>query len=405
MGEGVRGDSSKVVWERPVISPAFAEVVPGGEVSFTVKFKGEPLTDITWSVNDIPGGNETFGTIEDGLYRAPEHVPTPNEVHIVATLRGSEVRHLWSTVIVGGSAPTYRLVERWKGKGEGLGELVELHGICFDRDGNLIVTESKLYHVYRFTRDGDFLGEIGSGRGTDPGFFQGPRDAKVDAEGNIYISDGTNHRIQKFDGSGKLIKVWGKEGSGPGDLLRPHSIDLDAHGHLYVVDVDNSRVTVYDLNGNYLFEWGSEGTDPGQFSAPHGIGVDPNGDVFVAEYNGRCQKFTGDGRLLFTFAESEKKYHAICIDRWGDIYIATRDKKVKSCQMLKYNNNGVFITEWKVNWKDGSEFWPECVAVDSLGYVYVTEHAGVDIFAPTVEQDSDPEVGHGKINSSGPHNR
>ncbi len=388
MVEGMMNIDGKIAEERPAISPALARILPGEEVRFTVNYAGKTLSDIAWSVNDIPGGNEAFGTISNGIYEAPQDIPVPNEIHIGAKINGSKNRQLWSTVIVGRHDPTYKLLKRWEREGDGPGELTEPHGICIDRDGSLIITDATLYRVYRFSTDGDFLGEIGLGRGTGPGFFQGPRDAKVDADGNIYITDGTNSRIQKFDNSGRLMGVWGKKGSGKGDLIRPHAIDLDKFGRLYVVDVDNSRVTAYDLDGNYLLEWGSQGGDLGQFSAAHGLGVDPNGDVFVAEYNGRCQKFTGEGELLFAFAESDRKCHAMCTDRWGDVYLMARNEYGERSHIRKYNSNGIFITSWEINGKNGRKFGPLCAAVDSLGYVYVTDGVGIDIFAPTIEQRS-----------------
>lgn len=68
------------------VTPTTAEVPVGGHQPLTATVEGTDKKDVTWSVNDIPGGNTTFGTISDaGLYEAPAAVPTPPAVTVKAT--------------------------------------------------------------------------------------------------------------------------------------------------------------------------------------------------------------------------------------------------------------------------------------------------------------------------------
>ena len=73
-----------------------------------------------------------------------------------------------------------------------------------------------------------------------------------DPAGNIYISDGhINSRVAKADECGKWLKSWGQKGNKPGDFNTPHSIAADAQGNIYVADRGNRRIQVFDGEGNH----------------------------------------------------------------------------------------------------------------------------------------------------------
>src|SRR5579863_2457151 len=85
------------------------------------------------------------------------------------------------------------------------------------------------------------------------GQFRQVTDMTWDAEGNTYISDGyINSRVAKVDKNGRWLKSFGEPGDGPGQLNTPHSIAADAQGNLYVANRGNSRIEVFGSDGNYL---------------------------------------------------------------------------------------------------------------------------------------------------------
>jgi DNA-binding beta-propeller fold protein YncE len=85
------------------------------------------------------------------------------------------------------------------------------------------------------------------------GMFRQVTDMAWDAAGNTYISDGyINSRVAKVDKNGDWIKSWGEPGSGPGQLNTPHSIATDAQGNVYVADRGNRRIQVFDGDGTVL---------------------------------------------------------------------------------------------------------------------------------------------------------
>ena len=85
----------------------------------------------------------------------------------------------------------------------------------------------------------------------EPGRFRQVTDVTWDPTGNIYISDGyINSRVAKADKDGKWLKSFGEPGKGPGQLNTPHNIAADAQGNIYVADRGNRRIQVFDGDGN-----------------------------------------------------------------------------------------------------------------------------------------------------------
>jgi DNA-binding beta-propeller fold protein YncE len=79
--------------------------------------------------------------------------------------------------------------------------------------------------------------------------FHIPSDIAKDGQGNIYILDAGNHRIQKFGPDGNYIATIGSRGQGPGEFYLPLSLDIDSRGYLYVSDPQNQRVQILKPDG------------------------------------------------------------------------------------------------------------------------------------------------------------
>ena len=85
------------------------------------------------------------------------------------------------------------------------------------------------------------------------GMFRQVTDVTWDPAGNTYISDGyINSRVAKVDKDGNWLKSWGEPGDGPGQFNTPHSIAADAQGNIYVADRGNRRIQVFDSEGKFL---------------------------------------------------------------------------------------------------------------------------------------------------------
>jgi hypothetical protein len=82
------------------------------------------------------------------------------------------------------------------------------------------------------------------------GQFRQVTDMTWDAAGNTYISDGyINSRVAKYDKDGNWVMQWGDRGTDPGKLNTPHSIASDAQGNIYVADRGNRRIQVFNGTG------------------------------------------------------------------------------------------------------------------------------------------------------------
>ena len=65
----------------------------------------------------------------------------------------------------------------------------------------------------------------------------------------------------------------------------------------------NAQSFVFDRNIGY-----GNGSGRGQLNYPFGVATDSSGSVFVADYyNGRIQKFKGDGSFVRTIVSSGKR--------------------------------------------------------------------------------------------------
>ncbi len=328
-------DESPRAWIRPSLvtlklkqqQQFFVAVMPARLEAATA------LSGVNWFVNEIPGGNDQFGTIgSDGTYTAPAKAPHPREVRIGAKVGGTANRYLWATIIIGDAPLSYKHVGGWGDPADNPARMRSPHGLVVDQQGNVIVVDELASRVFRFAAEGKYLGEIGLGPGREPGQFSKPRHAAVDADGLIYVSDEKSDRprLQVFTSDGEFLRIFAEKGTAPGMLLRAHGMQFDHEGRLFIVDVDNARVSVFDRFGEFLRQWGKDGLYPGELNAPHGLVIDPNGDVFVSGYYGPVQKFTSDGRFLFAFGYGQPPdgpvhFHAIGGDPWGNVYVTVRN--------------------------------------------------------------------------------
>ncbi len=180
----------------------------------------------------------------------------------------------------------------------GAGVLSDPGGMAIDKENRfLYVVDTAKDQVVVFDADNyKVLRTIGTtGKKhtlTDAGNFSLPTNAAVDKDGNLFVTDTLNNRVEMFDAEGNFISEFGKAGDGPGRFARPKGIAVDSDNHVWVVDEVQSRVQVFDREGRLLIYFGEQGQYPGQFQAAYGIAIDQKNRVIVSEqYPGRVQAF------------------------------------------------------------------------------------------------------------------
>ena len=119
-------------------------------------------------------------------------------------------------------------------------------------------------------------------QGTGNGQFDYPCKICIQ-DGEVYMIDAPNHRIQAFSTDGKFLRVWGSQGTGDGQFNYPYAVAVDANGSVFIADTYNHRIQVFGSDGTCDREWGSNSTGDGQFSNPRGIAVSEGGSVAVVD--------------------------------------------------------------------------------------------------------------------------
>ena len=95
--------------------------------------------------------------------------------------------------------------------------------------------------------------------GTGNGQLKSPGDVAVAANGDLWVVDRANNRIQRLNSAGEYISKFGSTGSGNGQFNRPTSIAIDTAGNLWVTDADNHRIQKFSASGEFLKAVGSLG--------------------------------------------------------------------------------------------------------------------------------------------------
>lgn len=99
----------------------------------------------------------------------------------------------------------------------------------------------------------EFVKQIGVFEGPDENYmFYIPCDIEKDSNGNIYILDAGNYRIQKFDPDGKYLATFGRRGKGPSEFEDPISLEIDSEGNLYVGSDINNLVIILNSQGKEI---------------------------------------------------------------------------------------------------------------------------------------------------------
>jgi len=242
------------------------------------------------SVPDIVWGSR--GISEGRFQKARALVLSPEqELYIVDKMGRIQVFDLEGVYRRGWSTPAIA-----QGKPTGLG---------WSNDGLLMVADTHYFRVLFYTPDGGLIPSrtLGGEFGDAPGQFHFVTDVVQDPRDHYLVGQyGQIDRIQEFDPSGKLSRIWGTQGNLPGQFSRPQSLIVDREGMLWVADACNHRIQVFDLTSPQPVVarvWGVQGALPGQLHTPYGIEFDADGTVLVCEYgNHRIQRFTREGQSL-----------------------------------------------------------------------------------------------------------
>jgi DNA-binding beta-propeller fold protein YncE len=273
----------------------------------------------------------------------PLPIPAGTTMGAPAAVAFDAKGHLW--VLTRGPQPLFEFDANGafvRAFGEGL--FTRTHGLRFDADGNIWVSDVGAHIVVKMNPAGQTLltlgvkGEAGVwDEAAGSRRLNQPNDVAFGRGGEVFVVQGHtpgadgDPRVLKFDRTGRFIKSWGGKGKTPGKFEVAHGIAIDAKGLLWVTDRENQRIQIFDadggfvreikyaglpcaldigsqyiymvngfagqvlrldLNGTVLAATGKPGKGVGEFGEAHFITVSPKGDLFVADsVNGTLQRF------------------------------------------------------------------------------------------------------------------
>lgn len=189
-------------------------------------------------------------------------------------------------------------------------------GIAMDAAGNIFVSDTYNHKIKKVSPDGTVSLFAGSGEAdwTDgigsAASFNRPTGLAVDASGNVFVADTYNHKIRKISANGRVSTYAGSGYAGARDGMginasfnHPAGLAIDASGNLYVCDTSNHLVRKIAQSGEVSIYAGSgsAGNNDGSlmaasFQYPSGIAIDTQGKVYVADTgNNRIRKIDPDG--------------------------------------------------------------------------------------------------------------
>ncbi|MFN2280965.1 MAG: NHL repeat-containing protein, partial [Anaerolineales bacterium] len=257
-------------------------------------------------------------------------------------------------------------------------------------DGSLYVVDTGNHRVLHLTPEGDLIntwGEYGSqdtGIGALPTAFNEPWGIAISPEGEVYVADTWNHRIQKFTADGEYLLSWGVFGQAetPDAFWGPRDVVVDDNGHVYIADTGNKRIAVFDTEGQFITEFGEVGYADGQFDEPSGLALDADGNLYVADtWNQRIQVFSPDingiAQVFLNkwdvegwYGQSLDNKPYLTVGQDGLIYVSDPELS----RIIIYAPTGEVLGLWGMEGQDQTSlFFPTGLAVDQEGGIWISD--------------------------------
>ena len=249
--------------------------------------------------------------------------------------------------------------------GAGLGGMMWPTSVALDSDENLYLSDEYFNKVTKFDREGNPISEWGK-KGSGDGEFNQPSGLLIRGE-VMYVVDSRNNRIQMYTLDGDFIDQWGSAGEGTGEFNLPWGICDDSEGNIYIADWRNVRVQKFDAKGNHTLT--IAGGVNSVLDRPADVAVDSSGTLFVADWGSqRLVVLDQMGNVLAT------KRGEADLNPWSVEYLASQDDE--------RNARESYVPVYQPDTGDPSEIsarmepylWdPVSVELDEEGRVYVLE--------------------------------
>jgi hypothetical protein len=331
------------------------------------------------------------------------------------------------------------------------GEMSSPLGVATDAAGNVYLADRLNHRIQKFDSAGTFertwgkavnmttggnLCTAASGHtcqaGTSGGLggeMDSPGGVATDTAGNVYTTEESNHRIQKFDSAGTFERTWGKAvnmttggnlctavsghtcqagtaGGLGGEMDEPLGVATDAAGNVYLADENNHRIQRFDSSGTFERTWGKA------------VNMTTGGNLCTAVSGHTCQAGTAGG-----LGGEMSNPGDVATDAASNVYLAERSNN----RIQRFDSAGTWERAWGKNVNGGGVFGvcivaanclagtsgglggemgsPRGVATDAAGNVYLADSSNhrIQKFAdPVVTPPPPPGTGAGTLPTTTP---
>ncbi|HEX8918695.1 MAG TPA: hypothetical protein VF898_09335 [Chloroflexota bacterium] len=248
-------------------------------------------------------------------------------------------------------------------------------GVAVSPQGDRIyVTESGGQRLIRaFDRDGKELAQFTPPNKTP---LDAPVSAALDSEGRLFVADAFRHAITIFDAGGNFKKS--VTFSGDQDWI-PIGIHIDGKTLLVAgYDTANHGVRGLNLDGQTLFRFGrdGEGDEGGIFASAGKAVTDSRGRIYVTDsMKARVAVFDQDRKFLYNIAGFAMAT-GLGIDQDDRLYVVdTTDQNVKVYDVSSTDKPKHLFDFGRHGIGDGEFNFPNDIAIDDLGRLYITDRA------------------------------
>ena len=171
----------------------------------------------------------------------------------------------------------YKLVRKTGTEGGGEGQLNNPRGLCSDYNGDVYVAEGSNHRVSVFSKDLNFLKHLGYQQ------LMCPRDVKI-TPNSVVVLDNSPNCIHFFSRGGDLLRSCVTQGE-DGMVYNPRFFCLDPVGNILISDYNRHSIKILSPSGHLIHEIGKEGHGGGELYHPFGICLSETGNIFVISHN------------------------------------------------------------------------------------------------------------------------
>ncbi|HBE72841.1 MAG TPA: hypothetical protein DDW31_01875 [candidate division Zixibacteria bacterium] len=254
--------------------------------------------------------------------------------------------------------------------GSGPGEFIFPAGLALDRQGNIYVTETGNDRVQKLDSSQEWM--AGWGRfGPDSSHFNDPLGITVAGPDLVLVADSGNRRIASFSAEGRLLSFFSLPDSSLAWGLAVGG------GQLYLSDEARGVIEVRGFDGELKQVIGGQGREPGQLDKPRGVALDPGGRIWVVDSgNNRIQIFSPEGlpvKAIGSYGDDEGEFDGpsgIAISPQGLVYVTDSGND----RFQEFDLDGAFRSQAGSSGSEPVQFLnPTGIAVDDQGGLYIVD--------------------------------